>query len=226
VYEAFIAELEKNTNQEPVGRSPKDWYYKVINKQATNLPTNPFNRETLREFCKNKENNNLSCYIAVMAWGGQRLSHSKMTVFQSFKNIDPIITELRKGELNRYQAFERFRNLRVNNKLKGTGAAFYTKLIYFCDSRDKLKGYIFDQWLAKSIELLLNKKAMKLSRYGYVTDEATADDYEYFCKIIDYISNKTDRNPDEVETALFSYGGKKKGDWRQYVIKEHQKLLS
>lgn len=201
---------------------PTDWYQNVTGRTNIKLSNERLCRKMLRDFCDNKRNNDTDCVASVMSWGGQRVSHGRM-VFNTDNEqnravdaIKPIVASMRAGKETRISAYKKFHYLRLNSKIKGMGIAYYTKLIYFCDP--KYDGYILDQWLAKSVNLLLTNSPIEVTKYGYVTDRNDAQIYEEFCRVIDYIAVDTNKTPDQIETAMFSHGGRKKGEWRQYLI--------
>jgi hypothetical protein len=97
------------------------------------------------------------------------------------------------------------------------GPAYYTKLI--CFTNRNLGGYIMDQWTAKSINLLTNSNLVSLTSGGLVSDSNDCNTYEMFCNYIEELAKHTKLSPLDTEEALFSYGGKKKGYWRNTIIK-------
>jgi hypothetical protein len=96
------------------------------------------------------------------------------------------------------------------------GPAYFTKLIFFL--RPDLNGYIMDQWLARSINLLFPQAGPIRLSNTVVTDRNTADDYERFCSHVEHVARELGITPAEAEERMFSNGGRSKGRWRQYVI--------
>jgi hypothetical protein len=101
-----------------------------------------------------------------------------------------------------------------NNRLPGLGPAFSTKLIFFMRAIED--GYVMDQWLAKSVNLLVGEKVVEMAGEA-VSPKNTPENYENFCLAIDCLSETLGISPDATEQALFSIGGKKPGKWREYV---------
>ena len=96
------------------------------------------------------------------------------------------------------------------------GAAYFTKLIFFCSP--KHDWYIIDQWTSKSVNLISEKKLVKLTNGGHVSDANDASTYIEYCEFIENLSLMGGWCREDTEKRLFSFGGKKKGAWRSYVI--------
>ena len=110
--------------------------------------------------------------IAILSWGGMNREHGK-SLFQH-KDWLNIVKRMRNNDIKtRKEAYDLFQVLRKNKKLKGMGPAYFTKLICFVNPN--LKGYIMDQWTAKSINFLFENKNINLSKSGHVSDKNTAD---------------------------------------------------
>jgi hypothetical protein len=101
-----------------------------------------------------------------------------------------------------------------NNRLPGLGPAFFTKLIIFMRAIED--GYVMDQWVAKSINLLVGMNIVEMAGET-VSLKNTSEKYEQFCLAIDRLSETLGISPDATEQALFSIGGKRAGEWRKYV---------
>ena len=141
--------------------------------------------------------------------------HGK-SLFQQKEWLD-LIVRMRTEEIKtRKEAYELFKNLRKNKKLKGMGPAYFTKLICFVNP--KLKGYIMDQWTSKSINLLFESKLLFLGNNVNVTDNNSDEIYEDFCLKIEYLPELLNLKPIDLEENLFSNGGINKGKWRQFVV--------
>lgn len=153
--------------------------------------------------------------IAILSWGGMNREHGK-SLFQHKEWLN-LIDKMRKNEITtRVEAYELFKNLRKNKKLKGMGPAYFTKLICFVNPN--LKGYIMDQWTSKSINLLFDNKIVALTNNGHVADKNNASIYEDFCLKIEYLADLLNLKPIDLEENLFSNGGIDKGRWRQFII--------
>ena len=81
-----------------------------------------------------------------------------------------------------------------------------------------------DQWTGRSINLLTGKEVVDLFRYrgqATVTDRNTAQVYEEFCLLVETLgrTGQPELEGEIVEELLFSQGGRKKGEWRAYVVK-------
>jgi hypothetical protein len=143
---------------------------------------------------------------------------------------------MRHERLSHLEAYDEFYKLKHDPtyKLPGLGPAFFTKLIFFC--LPPHKGYIMDQWTAKSVNLLTGKNIVSFSD-GYVSEKNTICNYECFCEVIEQLgqrlhgenkekNNKKIENGEKIEMAMFSrgvYRSEKRWPWRQYVIKKMPK---
>ncbi len=214
------------------GYKIEGWYNYVSNK-LKDLPVIDFKyknniaRNELKELCKKDSGiNDLECLISVMAWGGQNRKHG-INLLKHRCKIEPIIREMRKGNLSHIDAYQEFYDIwkRVDNL--GMGAAYFTKLIFFCEPSHK--GYIMDQWTSKSINLLsISDKPIVHLTSGYVNKKNTSKNYSAFCLAIDEIAeylNKENKDikGEDVEMSLFSKGGYTKALWRKHVLLESVK---
>jgi hypothetical protein len=153
-----------------------------------------------------------------MAWGGQNREHG-VTLFNRFDEIQPIIHDMRAGSISYLQAYECFHKIWAGPDKLGMGAAYFTKLIFFCDPNHN--GYIMDQWTSKSINMLMNDSIVHLTS-GHVNKKNTAQNYRLFCDLTNEIAKKLGRNGEEIEIGMFSKGGRKKWAWRRYVWEHTQ----
>ena len=135
-----------------------------------------------------------------------------------------VAQRIREGKLARGEAYERFRALRKEGRLKGMGPAYFTKLIYFLTprrSRQCKPPYIMDRWAGSSVNLLTGSNTVLLDgertwkdlkgkldvSYGFtVSDANTDDDYEAFCTAVDRLAADVGLCADQVDCALFSKG--------------------
>ena len=91
---------------------------------------------------------------AILAWGGMSMATDKSgrglhhRFFEQAKHgWLEVAEDIRKGEVSRKEAYEFFRSLRSENRLRGVGPAYFTKLIYFLMPRGldaEKQGYIMD----------------------------------------------------------------------------------
>jgi len=152
-----------------------------------------------------------------MAWGGSALwLRYRKCAWDARSQWKDTVAELRRPGLTRADAYKMLRELKNNgsNGLPGLGPAFFTKLIFFM--RVKEDGFVMDQWLAKSVNLLVGEKVVEMTGES-VSSKNTHENYEQFCLAIDHLSETLGKSPDATEQALFSIGGKRAGDWRKYV---------
>ncbi|MCL4677927.1 MAG: hypothetical protein KJ017_04955 [Alphaproteobacteria bacterium] len=225
-YDKFSQYLAGAISEEkPIGFNVKEWWEYVasgLEQQhfKANFPNEKQTRTKLKNLCrKDSGTSHIECVAAVMAWGGQNRKHG-ITLFNRFNEIEPIIRDMRMGSISHYEAYERFDSIWKKPQNLGMGAAYFTKLIFFCDPTHK--GYIMDQWTSKSVNLLKGEEIVHLT-YGYVNKSNTVDNYKNFCEFIDQLAEKLRVSGENVEIALFSKGGRKKWPWRQYVWENQNK---
>lgn len=223
-FEKFIECIEESGSPENwVGGKVVQWWEWVSERIDKQIPAvdlsheifrEPLTRDSLKQLCQNTDISDGTCTVAILAWGGQRRNHG-VTTFQQFEHIQPIIRSMREKEVTTLEAYSKFHNLWVNKIIKGLGAAFFTKLIFFCEPSHT--GFIMDQWTAKSVNLIANERFIQLSAQGYVTNQNTPDTYHRFCLAIDQIGSIIEKSGEEVEMNLFSGGGRNPMCWRKYV---------
>jgi hypothetical protein len=196
-----------------------DWAGHVVPDEASDKLNHRFTRADFRNPGVMSSLSNFEMAIVILSWGGMRRDHAKR-LFRNSEWID-VVGEMRKGQLSRAEAYTRFQNLKSAGKLNGMGPAYYTKLI--CFANPQLNGFIMDQWTAKSMNLLTDSDFIRLTYQGSVDDRNPAATYERFCKAVEDLSTHTNRNPLDTEEALFSYGGRRKGMWREFVVGNYSK---
>jgi hypothetical protein len=220
-HDIFVQHLAGATAEEQwVGFNIKNWWDYValkLDQQLTtaNLPDDKMTRTQLKEFCNaDSQASEIECAAAVMAWGGQNRKHG-ITLFNRFEEIEPIIKDMRGGKINHLESYQRFYDIWKQPENLGMGAAYFTKLIFFCEPSHK--GYIMDQWTSKSVNLLTGKDVIHLTA-GYVNKKNTIDNYKNFCEYTESLASNLGTSGENVEIAMFSKGGRERWPWRQYVV--------
>ena len=211
-----------NNDQGYVGNKSLNWGLSVVGPDENLDPflNRQFNRYELFEYCQNQNKSNLNILVAILSWGGMRRDHGRR-LFENKNLTLSMVGELRNGNFdNRQQAFQVFQNHRSTNMLSGIGIGYFTKLI--CFLAPNLNGYIMDQWVAKSINLLTGKHIVKLTANNWVNDKNDSNTYEIFCQHIDNLAQILECSGFEAEKRIFSVG-RKKGQWRNYLIKNYNK---
>lgn len=181
--------------------------------------------------------------VAALAWGGMRYGHfTKLCKTNSGEWLHEA-ERIRKEKLTRVAAYASLMKLRKEEKLKGMGPAFFTKLIYFLTPRDEPErqpAYIMDQWASSSMNLLTGSTKVVLDvnpppkfppepskstmaelalSYSFsVSDKNTAAHYEAFCSAIDQLACRFCLGTDQVDQALFGADAIGPGSWRRYVV--------
>lgn len=210
-----------HTQEGWVGNNLKGWWDYVTNNKASKLPSSKLSRKELKVLCSDKSFSNEECLGAVMAWGGQNRKHGQ-TVFSRFDEIEPIIYDMRKGRIDHIQAYKNFDDVWKREQPLGMGAAYFTKLIFFCEPSHQ--GFIMDQWTSKSTNLLCDRTIIHLYQ-GHVSKKNDFQTYVQFCEVVSDIAGKLNISPESVEMAMFSSGGRKKEKWREYVVKNYAPMM-
>lgn len=221
-FECLIASLEEDLKPWK-GINALKWASYFISEKELNPKLNKiFNRQDLFRL-KDSDFTSEEIVIAILAWGGMNRQHGE-SLFKFKDHWLPLIDKIRNEEItSRSDAYNSFFELKSNGFLPGMGPAYYTKLICFINP--ELNAYIMDQWTSKSINLLKNGNlvSLTLKGWGYVNVNNNSNVYESFCKEIEIIAVKINKSPIDTEELLFSYGGFKKGIWRQYVVNSFTK---
>lgn len=203
--------------QSEVGNNPYSFGVQFVDKSLLSLKINKrFNRNDLQLLVQNSTINTLNVVLAILSWGGIKATNYQRNLFKRMEWLE-LCDKIRNGEIKtRAEAYQKFQDLKSAKKLPGLGPAFFTKLICFLNP--SLNGYIMDQWTSKSINILFNP-LVKLSKYGIVLDSNSALVYEDFCLKIEELAVLLKTSPINAEEIIFSVGGKNKGEWREYLLK-------
>jgi len=192
----------------------ENWWKYVTGEKNSKLPQGNITRQTLKEICRGNQYTDKECVGAIMAWGGQNRKHGHI-LFSRMDEITPIINAMRHDLISHVEAYDKFDQIWQLKEPLGMGAAYFTKLIFFCSP--KHNGYIMDQWTSKSVNLLCDEAIVQLTS-GYVSKKNNSQIYQKFCNIIEEISKDIKGPAENVEMAMFSKGGRNKAAWRQYVV--------
>ena len=212
-----------NIGQGIVGEDPDSWSKRMELDHPFELSKNKLERNDLKKICADPKNSNMYCYLNIMAWGGQGSGpggRKNVQIPWNYFNdkINDKIEKLRIGNLSREDSFNLFCG---NEKIKGLGPSYFTKLLYFFDNFNKENMYIMDQWTTKPILILTNLNIIKHNDFG-PSHNNVGKNYNIFCRIIDDLIDILKlTNGYEVEEKLFSVGSikrKPRGEFRQYVI--------
>ncbi len=210
-----------NNDQGYVGSNSLKWGNYIFNNKKALDPylDRRFNRYELFNYCRNIQNDNINVLVAILSWGGMNRKYGAL-LFNNLNNIIPIIENLRNNQyLNRKDAFEAIQSIRNQGQLPGLGIGYFTKLI--CFLAPNLNGYIMDQWVSKSINLLTEERIVTIQNGGWVNDLNNSDTYERFCNAIDQLAVLLNCDGYEAEKRIFSVG-RGKGLWRNYLIKNYK----
>lgn len=204
---------------------PSAWVQGIPRVTASPIHDRPATRRSILEMAASKDVSTFDLIICIFAWGGMRRDHAR--VLYEADDWLHVASQIRTGAYSRSEAYAALRTL----KTRGMGPAFFTKLIYFLAPRTgKPIGYIMDQWLSCSINLLFGETvlmdvsatwsamgdSMRRITNHVVSRLNTEVNYERFCQCIDELTDELTETPDRVEVMLFSEG-RRKGLWRNYV---------
>lgn len=198
-----------------------------------------WNRSLLTKFQANRDVPTLALCIAVLAWGGMHNANRNRLFSQDTAHWIAVAQRIRDGNCSRSEAFAAFAELSLRGKLAGMGPAYYTKLIYALMPRSSGQpvGYIMDQWLGCSINLLFGQDMVLMDETATwsaglgggpllrqttstVSKLNTAPIYERFCRALELLADRLGPGwtPDSTELALLSRGGRHPGKWRKHVM--------
>ena len=219
------------------GTSPASWFSWIQRQKDVNyssysasgaLPGQQLSRADLFAIVEDSNFDTLSCCISILAWGGMNRKYGA-DALSMYSNWIHVAEDIRKGLLDRGQAYEKFATLREKSMIRGMGPAYFTKLIFFLSPNTLPRGLIMDQWTSASVNLLFDRKIVqtklqktrqkngmvKLSEF--VTDDNTKENYLNFCKCVELIATRLNKDPATIEEMLFSEG-RGKINWRKYVV--------
>ncbi len=182
----------------------------------------------------------LELCVAILAWGGMNRGNRDHLFRQPVAAWIEVASAIRAGELSRSEAFDAFARLYHQKAIKGMRPAYFTKLIYFLMPRGGTPiGYIMDQWLGCSVNLLCGQEIVKMdhkldwgqkrgsdkperSLTSHVSAWNTGRDYQHFCNAIEALALIMGPNwtPETTELTLMSHGGHQPGAWRAHVKNE------
>ena len=172
------------------------------------------------------------CKDILIRWGGMQRNHFKMLdANHGWLRVAGAILE---GATTRKEAYALFAALRVDGELKGMGPAYFTKLIYFLMPRSNGQaiGYIMDQWVGCSVNILAGKDIVVMNQSFSVSkkkdvleqvasftvsDINTPQHYENYCRVVEGLSEEMQKSPEWTELYLMSKGGARSFRWREYV---------
>ena len=214
----YLIQIGDN-DQGYVGNNSLSWANHVLpNNNFDNYLNRQFNRYELFEYCQDANNDNLNVLAAILSWGGMRRDHGRL-LFNNLEFVLDLVNNLRIATYQTRQiAFSTFQDNRANGLLPGLGIGYFTKLICFLSPQ--LNGYIMDQWVGKSINLLTDQNVVNIAGNNWVNDNNNADTYEIFCTHIDNLAILLNCSGFEAEKRIFSVG-RGNGAWRNYLIQNY-----
>ena len=193
--------------------------------ESSILTDNESDRDYIFKLVQNNAVSTQICCVAIFGWGGMRRDNARECI-QASRRWLSIAEAIRSNKLSRSKAYSDFLSLRNSKSLPGMGPAFFTKIIYFLGVENVSRGYILDQWTARSANLLLGKSLIHLTRVNnaaWVSDRNSEVVYEEFCQFIERLGYELGVSADLAEEIIFSAGNKgrkqTRGAWRDYVLR-------
>lgn len=247
----FPSPLAFASGTEQEGRSPSAWFQSVDQTKLGSTigalrPT--VNRTSLLDMASDRGVGTAELCISIFAWGGMRGNHRDLLFGRPLEPWIAVADQVRRNQLSRSEAYDSFAALRSNgsgNPIAGMGPAYFTKLLYFLapGTPECPKGYIMDQWLGCSVNLLTGKQIVKLDQQvkwqvkdgrakqvidSIVSNVNSGQDYEAFCLIVEALSLRMGESwsPELTERALIADGGNSAHPWRTYVKEQRFRHFS
>jgi len=194
-------------------------------------PEDKLSRANLAKIIPNEQASDTDVGMLIFSWGGMAVKNAKL-ILNTKSCWLPILSDLRQERIGHIEAYDRFHALSMSGKMPGCGPAYYTKLIFLLMKHLNERGFIMDQWLGRSINLLADREIVlfyqrrrhRPLKKRFVHKDNSSRVYEEFCRqicMLTLVSGETHLDKrvreENVEMRLFSVG-RGKGDWRQYVI--------
>ena len=200
---------KKILNNVWLSTSPKEWFSSFNTRWTiSNLSDIPLNRIQLLELIhpyrnigKIDESTLRKLIVSVFAWGGlgRSPSNGKLAIdtIEAYQNV---CSKLLNG-MSSIKAYAKFFNLKMSKKMQGIRPAYYTKLIFFLGDQS---GLIMDQWTARSTNLLLNSREIKLES-RLVSDDNSEEVYNKYLAFIAELKNELNiKTLAQTEELIFS----------------------
>jgi hypothetical protein len=240
--ETHLAEFIKRRPPAAVGKLAEQWrgakpgsWFAAVDHSLPLLKTlnldEKLTRHEVENVIRNAHLSEVDASMVIFAWGGMTVKNGKL-IFSAKSHWSKIVSGLRSEKFTYLEAYDQFLRLSLQGLMPGCGPAYYTKLIFFLTKHLDRRGFIMDQWLGRSVNLLAGREIVRLDRprrevpikKRYVHKENSCSAYAEFCEAICNLSQISgETNPDmrireeNVEMRLFSEG-RGKGEWRNYVI--------
>ena len=202
-------------------------------KFQDDLERSKFNHLKLRKICSDHDAYDIEdCILIILIWGQIRPSPTTLNLAWKSLNslsIKKFLEDIRSGKENeRKKIYSRFAAYRKSGKLKGIDTAYFTKIIYFLMNKDQGRGYILDQFTARSTNILLKQNIININKNGTVESRKNdAEVYEKYCTFIEDLAKYLDNyfrkelgrvdveiKPQHSEIFIF-YDNKDPSGWRK-----------
>lgn len=221
-FQAFLRCTTKSDDAE--GHVPRRWAYLVTGATMERLSYKALtHHDLLRLSVAGSGFTDAEVFLSIMAWGGLNTAFGR-AIWQHFEAIEEVVWLLRRQDISRDAAYANFSDILSNLKRPGMGPACFTKIVHFCcPSR---RAYIMDQWTGRSINLLFeaengSRRAPVAFNGDQVSPRNSAQDYELFCGLIEYLADRSDEaDPAQIARRLATGGpGRRRSAWRQHVTR-------
>lgn len=194
------------------GKRARSWVRSVYEDDfpdwAKSLPDDRQDRRQLEDYIASEHHNHRRV-AAVLAWGGMFTKNGRL-LRPHFDRCAQTVAELSGSRVDWYQALSAM-------EAPGLGPAYFTKLIRYLRSGGAGDvGFIMDQWLARSINLIFEAEPEGILMHGqgkkYVDRANAAATYGWFCARVEEVAAELNATPELTELFLFA-----SREWRQYL---------
>ena len=215
-----------------MGRNTKNWFAQAdADFNLPNLPDRTFSRRELTSEIDvyKARSGSLSdteirkLIVMIFAWGGmftwKNIGKLAMDTIEGYEGICRNLLEDK--QLSPVAAYEQFFEAWKARDMMGVGPDYYTKLIYLLGHQEAA---IMDQWTAKAVNLLSDKKLIKLDSGVTVAQGNDKEVYEKYLDFLRQIQAETNMcSLSNTEELIYSCSYKKKD---KNVSKEYHKIFS
>jgi len=187
------------------GKHPGSWFAAVGYASpffAVLSPDVKLIRDVVENAIRDERMSDADVSMLIFAWGGMTVKNAE-SIVGSINHWLKIVSGLRSEQLMYLEAYDRFLAQSLQGHMPGCGPAYYTKLIFFLTTHLDRRGFIMDQWLGRSINLLADREVVLFYqprrtvplKQRYVHKKNACSTYEEFCEAIGHltpVSGETD----------------------------------
>lgn len=194
------------------GKRARSWvrtvYEHAVPDWAADLPDVRQDRRQLEDYISGEQHHHRRV-AAVLAWGGMFTKNGRLLRCR----FDECVQTVANSTGTRKDCYQVLSAMNA----PGLGPAYFTKLIrYLRPSENGAVGFIMDQWLARSINLIFEAEPESIVMHGqgkkYVDRTNDPSTYEWFCARIEEVAAELNATPAQTEVFLFA-----SREWRRYL---------